>query len=127
MDYLQYFDTGILTIFCTLIFWFSHQSGLPSIQLFPHQDKFVHFSEYALLGFLAWRCFRHLIKRIEILFILSLVFCSVYGALDEIHQYFIPNRNADILDWVADTIGSGISITTMALHRLHHHQQQQTT
>ena len=31
---------------------------------------------------------------------------SAYGAIDEIHQYFVPGRNSDILDWVANTIGS---------------------
>lgn len=31
---------------------------------------------------------------------------SVYGALDEIHQMFIPNRSAEFLDWFADIGGA---------------------
>lgn len=123
MEYLQYFDTGILTAFCSLIFWLSHQSGLPAPQLFPHQDKVAHFSEYAILGILAWRCFRHQVKQPELLFLTSLVFCSLYGALDEFHQYFIPNRHVDIFDWIADTVGSGISISIMTLLRFKQQNQ----
>ena len=118
MEYLQYLDTGILTIFCTLIFWLSHQTGLPTPQFFPHQDKLAHFSEYALLGFLAMRCFRHYVKRTDLLFLISLGFCSLYGVLDEIHQYFVPGRTSDILDWLADTVGSGVSISVMTLIQL---------
>ncbi len=122
MEHLQYFDTGLLTFFCAVIFWFSHQSALPSLHLFPYQDKIVHFGEYAFLGFLAWRCFRHQVKRTELLFLLSLVFCSLYGALDEFHQYFIPNRTSDVFDWLADTIGSGMSISIMTFLRIRQQQ-----
>ncbi|MEE9344632.1 MAG: VanZ family protein [Methylococcales bacterium] len=124
MEYLQYFDTGILTGFCSLIFWLSHQSGLPVPGLFPHQDKLAHFAEYAFLGFLAWRCLRHQIKSTELLFLASLGFCSIYGALDEVHQSFIPSRTSDVLDWLADFIGSGISIGLLTLIRLRQERQQ---
>ncbi|MEE9412168.1 MAG: VanZ family protein [Methylococcales bacterium] len=116
MEYLQFFDTGLLTTFCSVIFWFSHQSGLSFIpSLFPHQDKLAHLGEYAFLGFLAWRCFRHQIKRTELLFLVSLGFCSLYGALDEFHQYFIPSRTVDLFDWLADTIGAGFSIGLLTM------------
>ena len=29
----------------------------------------------------------------------------IYGASDEIHQYFVPGRNASWTDWLADTLG----------------------
>ena len=29
----------------------------------------------------------------------------LYGAFDEVHQYFVPGRNSDVRDWVADTLG----------------------
>ena len=124
MEQLPYFDTGLLTAFCTLIFWLSHQSGLPTPVFFPYQDKVAHFSEYAILGVLAWRCFRHQVKRPELLFLFSLAFCSLYGALDEFHQYFIPNRHVDILDWLADTVGSGLAISIMTYLRFRQQQNQ---
>ncbi len=33
---------------------------------------------------------------------------SLYGLADELHQYFVPNRYADPIDWVADTLGSAV-------------------
>lgn len=30
---------------------------------------------------------------------------SVYGALDEVHQLFIPGRDGDVFDWMFDTTG----------------------
>jgi VanZ family protein len=35
-----------------------------------------------------------------------LVICFTYGAFDEIHQIFIPNRSAELLDWIADILGA---------------------
>jgi VanZ family protein len=127
MEYLQFFDTGILAAFCSVIFWFSHQSGFSFVpSLFPHQDKLAHLSEYAFLGFLAWRCFRHQIKNPELLFVVSLGFCSLYGALDEIHQYFIPSRTFDVLDWLADNLGAGLSIGLLTMMRMRQECRQST-
>jgi len=38
--------------------------------------------------------------------LLSIVLSSGYGISDEIHQYFVPSRNSDILDALADICGS---------------------
>ncbi len=125
MEYLQFLDTGLLTAFCSLIFWFSHQSGFSFVpSLFPHQDKLAHLSEYAFLGIVAWRCFRHLINKPQLLFIVSLGFCSLYGAVDEFHQYFIPSRTVDLFDWLADTMGAGLSIGFLTMIRLRQEHQQ---
>lgn len=34
----------------------------------------------------------------------------LYGASDEIHQYYVPNRSAEVLDWMADIIGAIIAV-----------------
>jgi len=31
---------------------------------------------------------------------------SLYGASDEYHQAFVPNRNPAVSDWVADSLGA---------------------
>ena len=41
------------------------------------------------------------------------VFGALYGASDELHQYFNPPRDADVFDVVADTIGAGIGATAL--------------
>jgi len=35
----------------------------------------------------------------------SFVFTAVYGASDEWHQFYVPERLAEVRDVVADTIG----------------------
>jgi len=35
-----------------------------------------------------------------------LLFTIIYGATDEIHQYFVPNRDSDVFDWLADVVGA---------------------
>ena len=41
--------------------------------------------------------------------IATIVFVALYGASDELHQYFNPPRHVEILDVVADTIGGGLA------------------
>jgi VanZ family protein len=31
---------------------------------------------------------------------------SLLAALDELHQLFIPGRDAEVSDWLADTVGA---------------------
>ena len=37
--------------------------------------------------------------------ILSVLLSSLYGMSDEIHQYFVPYRDADLMDVLADMLG----------------------
>lgn len=78
--------------------------------MFPHQDKLVHASAYAIMGLLAWRFFSHLFTK-QLLWVASaIIFCSVYGVSDEFHQSFIDGRDADVWDWLADTTGATIMV-----------------
>ncbi|MBM2829002.1 MAG: VanZ protein, partial [Actinobacteria bacterium] len=45
----------------------------------------------------------------------GLAFVSIVGAVDEIHQYWIPGRSMDFFDWVADTTGGGTGALFSAL------------
>jgi VanZ family protein len=38
--------------------------------------------------------------------LITFIFGSIYGISDELHQYFVPGRSVEFLDWVADTLGS---------------------
>jgi len=78
--------------------------------LFNHQDKLIHATAYALMGLLAWRMLVHTLKVKPWLVICSLIFCSLYGVSDEYHQSFIDGRDADVWDWLADTIGAGVMV-----------------
>ena len=45
---------------------------------------------------------------------LTICFGAIYGASDELHQYFNPPRNVEVADVMADTIGAGAAAA--ALH-----------
>lgn len=38
------------------------------------------------------------------------VLLSAWGALDELHQLFIPDRSAEVGDWLADTVGASLGL-----------------
>ena len=74
----------------------------------PYIDKVLHFAAYAVLGALFFRAFRTVRykDRIKLVIILSILSSSLYGVSDELHQYFVPFRNADVIDIVSDVFGS---------------------
>lgn len=41
---------------------------------------------------------------------ITMLFVSVFGALDEVHQSFVPGRFASIYDFYADLVGGGIGV-----------------
>jgi VanZ family protein len=73
--------------------------------------KAGHFSEYAILAFLARRAFvtssRWFLQRYW--FQLGLLLVVVYALLDEFHQSFVPSRTASIYDSAIDAAG-GLTI-----------------
>jgi VanZ family protein len=94
--------------YCVLIFI---QSSLPSsekIPSFPYVDKFLHVGGYALLGFLFFRALNIMdkIDNLTVVVILSSLSAALYGISDEIHQYFVPSRYADVSDVLANLVGS---------------------
>lgn len=72
-------------------------SELPE-QPFPGFDKFAHFVEYLILGFL-WA--KALGRKLFFIILLGII----YGILDEIHQIFVPLREFNIMDILVDSIG----------------------
>lgn len=100
----------VLTLgYCALIFWLSHQPLVVRDDLdVPHLDKAVHAAVYGLMAWLAgqslaWSGRRH---GAATLFWGPLVFASLYGLTDEVHQAFVPARNFDPWDLVANTAGA---------------------
>ena len=69
--------------------------------------KLAHFTEYAILGFLAARAFRTsprpAISRRWFLICATLI--VVYALMDEYHQSFVPSRTASIFDSLIDMAG----------------------
>lgn len=96
-----------LIFYSLLIFWLS--SGPRSVPLpdFAFKDKFLHFMAFGFMGILAFRATRLLpmnsmVKR----YLMAISYAIFYGVSDELHQYFVPGRHADVLDVVADALGA---------------------
>jgi len=92
--------------------------------------KASHFTEYAILGFLAFRAFSTspnpgLRRR---WFLASLILIVLYALLDEYHQSFVPSRTASIFDSLIDATG-GLAALLMArfLKRSREPQQFQSS
>ncbi len=96
-----------------LIFYLSSLSQpeeyVPSL-LAELGDKVLHVVEYGLLGVLCYRAFRHGAGAWAGRYALHLaiVAAAVYGVTDEIHQAFVPLREAEAGDLLMDTIGAVI-------------------
>ncbi len=64
----------------------------------------AHFSSFALLGFLSYLAFDNYDLKHKILF--SQLLSSGYAVVDEIHQYFVPDRAFQISDIIVDSCGA---------------------
>jgi VanZ family protein len=99
-----------------LIFYLSSLSEpeeyMPSL-LAELGDKVLHAVEYGLLGALCYRAFRHgaNVWAARYAWHLAIIAAAVYGVTDEVHQAFVPLREADVRDLLMDTIGAAIGAT----------------
>ena len=96
----------VLTLlYMGLIFYLS-SSPLPmTFYPFSFFDKLVHIIEYGILASLIYLSLRDIKVSKNHLFILAFTISFLYGVSDEIHQYFVPLRQFDYLDIVADGMG----------------------
>jgi len=76
-------------------------------------DKVYHSIEYCVFSILAFIAFVHTpIDRLSKKALLwALILGSLYGATDEIHQYFVTGRQASFIDWISDLFGASIGIS----------------
>ncbi len=98
-----------------LLFYLSSQPYLDVPSLVPDQDKFMHFGAYGVLGALLLGSLRPTptgYSRAQAL--VAAAAASLYGVSDEIHQLFVPGRDADVIDWLADTSGALLATLLLA-------------
>lgn len=107
----------IIWIPCVLYYLFiTVLSQIPGNDLhitmpFAHFDKVAHFLMYSLLGIIVSRAlsweehYHHLKKRWYVYFILIIVLAI---SLDEFHQHFVPFREMDFFDGLADFSGASL-------------------
>jgi VanZ family protein len=107
----------IATLVWTSVIW--TVSSIPNLETpdlgISYADKIAHMAEYAVLGFLLTRLFSGLPFAARLYMIFGLgVIC---GGLDELHQHWIPGRQPDWFDFLADTAGV-IAMTSMEFFRI---------
>ena len=76
-------------------------------------DKLKHFIAYFVLAFLLSLnfFFQEKWEGIAKYYLLyTLMICTIYGGLDELHQNLVPNRSAEFYDWLADILGSSLGV-----------------
>ncbi|MCL6583177.1 MAG: VanZ family protein [bacterium] len=93
-----------------LIFFLSSQSHLPiSPPNIPYGDKLCHGIEFAILGYLLMRAFRQGSRISQNTSLaLAILIALLFGLSDEIHQSFVPFRQSDIFDLLADGLGAAV-------------------
>jgi VanZ family protein len=96
------------------IFAGSSLSKLPPIPG-GFSDKVAHFTEYALFGLVLARAVAgpRWLSLPASLALLTVFVAMLYGVSDEIHQRFVPGRDFDPRDMVADTLGAAAAAVAL--------------
>ncbi len=71
-------------------------------------DKALHAAEYAGLAVFLCRALRGESLSVWTSVALAIVIASTYGVSDEWHQAVVSGRQADLTDWIADTLGAAL-------------------
>ena len=98
----------LLTIVYACFIYYESSQDTSSVSLPSYSDKFIHFVVFGFLCLMiCWSLSSAKIGRRWIYkIILAIGIASLYGASDEFHQFFTPNRSVEIFDWLADTAGA---------------------
>ncbi len=69
-----------------------------------------HIIEYSVLGFLLFCSFSSTGRVRKRVIFLAVSVAILYGISDEIHQFFVQGRQCDVLDVIANSVGSVIGV-----------------
>jgi VanZ family protein len=85
--------------------------------------KIAHLTEFAVLAWLWWRALRRAVGHDAKPWSWRIAGCALgavvlYASSDELHQYFVANRTASIIDVGIDALGGMIGLSVLwMLHR----------
>jgi VanZ family protein len=108
----------------SLIFYLSSlpPSDLPSLN-FPHADKWAHVFMYTLLSFslgralTASRRFDPLPELVRRRLLFTVLATLIFGVFDEWRQSFVPGRQVEFADLLADFVGGLLGASLAFLYR----------
>jgi VanZ family protein len=93
-------------------------SSVPGDKLSSHMwDKLAHVLAYAVLGilFVLPLCGGRLLQIRGLTAAIAVLLATLYGAFDEVHQAFTPDRSPDVRDLLADCIGAALGVAALFL------------
>ncbi|MDR0623262.1 MAG: VanZ family protein [Treponema sp.] len=96
-------------VFAAALIWIlSSQSILPKPKGILGFDKLQHLLAFAVLSGAAglWISREKWKSRGRFFLLLIAAIGSAYGIVDEVHQFFVPGRDCNVWDWIADTLGA---------------------
>lgn len=102
-------------------------SSLPDVDLpdlgTGHLDKILHLVQYAVFGFLAARGWgpQRAGKGNGWATWLPAIVLLLFAMADEFHQKWIPGRDAEVNDWIADALGVAIGYLAGTMMNRHAH------
>ena len=99
-----------VALYMMFIFWLSSIARLPDLPS-GVSDKTAHVLLYSGLGALLVRARAGGWRRPVTLGIAAaaIVVATLYGVSDEVHQYFVPPRQVEVRDVLADSIGASLA------------------
>jgi VanZ family protein len=104
---------ALVAAYLALIFYLSSlPNPLPELTT-RMWDKALHAIEYGGLGLLLSVALIASGLAPRRALVAAAVCASLYGASDEVHQAFVPNRSSDVRDWCADTCGGALGAVAM--------------
>lgn len=86
---------------------------------FKFWDKLLHLKAFFIYGIFTLTAVIAIKQGIDDknLMLVTLLIGILFGLSDEIHQYFVPGRDADIWDLAADSAGVALSLTARNIVR----------
>jgi VanZ family protein len=96
-------------VFAAALIWFlSSQSILPKPKGILGFDKLQHLLAFAVLtgAVCLWVPRKKWKARSLFFMMIAAAIGSAYGIIDEVHQFFVPGRDCNVWDWIADTLGA---------------------
>lgn len=112
---MKFFKYHLLFVLWLIIIFIESSfpaSVYPKIEIWS-SDKLVHICVYGLLAALSYLSLIHQDKfpyLAKNALIFAIIISAVYGASDEFHQLFVPNRDCEFWDWLADLTGAAIMV-----------------
>lgn len=91
---------------------------LPSIIVLT-PDKLLHSGAFFGLTILVYRALNIDNNGLSLrrrFFATTLYITLGYGVFDELHQHFIPGRQPDVFDFLADAVGVGLAIIVVTMY-----------